>query len=99
MDYQEFESKFAEWLSTVPPEKRRVWKSRGKVPSHIVEKAACAEPITFLVEGDFETGYQPITEEYVRSLGYSDFEKGKRAILVSRQLGESRGKIPHRRWE
>lgn len=57
--------------------------------------------------GDFETGYQPITEEYAKSLGYFTaykgadwFERARWAILASRRLGEMRGKIlDHPRWQ
>lgn len=73
--------------------------------SPVVQKAE--EPVHMIVQGeDWETGYEPITEAYARSLGYgaayreSDwFEKARRAIISSRQLGESRGKIAgHERW-
>lgn len=67
-----------------------------KVESVPIEKAVLSPtPPT----SDFETGYIEITEKYTRSLGYEDFEKGKRAILCSRALGETRGKIAgHERW-
>lgn len=94
--------KVEEWVQHVPEKLVQAGKLvQVDVP---IEKS---EPKLVQPSGtDFETGYIEITEDYARSLGYgrdyseSDwFERAKAAILSSRRLGETRGKIVgHERW-
>lgn len=85
-------------------------------PQHVAEPSPMGNGVELLpiekavpvvdMGNDWETGYQPITEAYAKSLGYfavyreSDwFERARAAIIRSRQLGETRGKIAgHPRW-
>lgn len=104
----EIAAKVAKWVQHVTgssPSVPIVVAEVGDIAPIPAVETVAAVPKDDPYKDDWETGFRPITEEYVRSLGYGSaykgddwFERGKRAVLSSRQLGETSGRVKHERW-